>query len=642
MKIVPFSPLEEADNLLFLGAIEKLLSQMIPSSIREEMEKGSLRSFLKSLPLVRHSPIGRSVSVTLLCPSQYTHGVGRYFHDTLARWLVPGKILSIVGVSSLNFSFPDSPRHRFYIHHAVLDLETPQDKETATINIEKLTQEMQLNIQAVYRARYLASLRSISLEQRQLMIEQTFSKMFKSSDSSLFDEMHRVLLKISSDQKMEQVKQAMHHLAKVRPHFFDRETFYEMTHFTGLLNDEFTAGRTHQHLSRIIALHYLFKKSPLKNGQLRVFASQKRSILCICLGLDRETDFHLLLRAARLCLPSVVLVENSPVSDFKDSKTCFFYFEIKQPDGSLFSATEISHLRSRLEDSISQLLENQDRLTFLPRNEEDVARNLIWLSHELNVKTDVPQTIIHYERQTQSEIVFSVLLVRLLLPGIQNLRQQLVSHSGPVKFSIDELRSVGKLKNKIVKEAAVLSVSLDRAPFLRSDGSIHPLQARQKVADALHQVLGNYRDFNGGMIIRQEEALRALRLLVGPLSQETTFLLETYFYSLRPGMMQTILPTQTLKAHFVQLLELQRSPLHVLEQNSGEFVLFFLTATDSSTKNHLDMAIEKLGLPPHTLFSSVVPLHKTTAIGYLLRLASPEQADGLRSILHSRPLRNSA
>ncbi len=620
MKIVASSPLQEADDKLFLTAIEQIVSKLVPPSIKSEIEAGSLRSLFKSLPLIQHSTISRTVSITTLCPSPYTHGVGRYLNDTLSRWLVPGKILPIMGVASLNFSFEKLLRHQFYVHHVLLDLESVEDIETAVHQMPKLVREIILNIQAVYRARYLASLRSISSEQKQQLIEQHLKSFLQPESSSVFDEMQHVLQKLSGEQTVQQATQAMRHLAQSRPKFFDRETFYEMTRLTTLLSDQFTANRTPQHISRVVALHYLFKKTP--SVQLKVFPVKQRSILCICLGYSREIDLSLLQHAVRLCLPSATLVEHSILSD-----SHFYYLEVTQPQ---FSPAEITRIRSHLTDQIAQLLERQDRLASLPRNEEDVARNLILLSHELHAKTDSPQVIIHYEKHTRTEIVFSVLLVRLLLSDTPNLRQRIASHRNGVKFVIDELRSVGKLKQKTVKEGAVLSATVEKKPFVRADGSVHFLAARQQVAENLTHLLGSYRDFNGGMIIRQEQTLRELRELIGPVSQETSLLLESYFYSLRPGMLPAVLPVEVLKAHFLQLLELQRMPEKLFEETAGEFVLFFLSSSD---KDHLDLGIEKLNI--HRIFNCAVSLHKQTAVGYLVR---PEHAASVRNILSEQQL----
>jgi hypothetical protein len=204
-----------------------------------------------------------------------------------------------------------------------------------------------------------------------------------------------------------------------------------------------------------------------------------------------------------------------------------------------------------------------------------------------------------------------------------------------MKFSIDELRSVGKLKQKITKEGAVISVSLHKAPFLRSDSSVDSLQARQKIGNELRRIIGDYRDFNGGMIIKQEEALLALRKQIGPISQETGFLLESYFYSLRPGIMQATLPVEVLKAHFCLLLTLERSGPQALEEKTEQFFLFFIGTQDPNLKDRLDIALEKLQLPTHRLFNCSLKLHQFNAIGYLCRTDQPEEIEHLKALIQN-------
>jgi hypothetical protein len=277
---------------------------------------------------------------------------------------------------------------------------------------------------------------------------------------------------------------------------------------------------------------------------------------------------------------------------------------------------------------------------FLPRNEEDVARNLILLSQQLKFSRDLPQASIHYEKQTDSEILFSILLVRLLLPNTMKLRELIFQGNSNLKFYIDEAREIGKLKRRIPKEAAILRISLEKAPFFRPDYSVDLLRARQRVAYELSRIVGEYRDFNGGMILKQEESLLALRKELGPMPQETEFLLEDYFYSLRPGIMQTVLPTEILEAHFRLLKSLSKKragdPYQILENRTEKFHFFFVGADDGGFKDQIDIEIEKLQIPSYELATCFLHLSSLSAAGYLLRSDNEETATSLkRAIQHS-------
>ena len=140
------------------------------------------------------------------------------------------------------------------------------------------------------------------------------------------------------------------------------------------------------------------------------------------------------------------------------------------------------------------------------------------------------------------------------------------------------------------------------------------------------------------MILKQEESLLALRKHIGPILQPAEYLLDDYFYSLRPGIMQTILPTETLKEHFALLQTLQRrsseEPFEILEKRMEKFVLFFIGAVDSSFKDRLDIEVEKLKLPSYELASSFLQIGSLSAVGYILRTEEEDLAQNFKQALH--------
>jgi len=86
-------------------------------------------------------------------------------------------------------------------------------------------------------------------------------------------------------------------------------------------------------------------------------------------------------------------------------------------------------------------------------------------------------------------------------------------------------------------------------------------KARQAVAHELIKILGEFRDYNGGMIVKQNEVLEQLRELFTETERKNEFLLENFFYSLKPAVMQSILPPKILKSLF-SLLEEGSMRLH--------------------------------------------------------------------------------
>jgi len=239
----------------------------------------------------------------------------------------------------------------------------------------------------------------------------------------------------------------------------------------------------------------------------------------------------------------------------------------------------------------------------------------------------------------------------LLHPSAKGLRELIMSGESDLNLSIDEIREIGKLKRKIPKETSILRVSLKKASFFRADHSVDLLRARQKLAYELKKVIGEFRDFNGGMILKQEESLLALRNVIGVMSQEMEFLLENYFYSLRPGVMQTVLPTEVLNTHFELLIQLQENPTSLFfEDKKDRFFLFFRRLGHPALKETIEVLVERLKIPSFELTSCFLqfpaqfsycpaamhdgPHHLTeSAIGYIYRADDGNTAAQLKEIL---------
>jgi len=289
----------------------------------------------------------------------------------------------------------------------------------------------------------------------------------------------------------------------------------------------------------------------------------------------------------------------------------------------------IGELKQKLPCEFLRQAENNVHPIFMPRNEEEMIRNLIVLAAQIKYVRDLPQVSIHYEEQTDVDLTFTVVVARLLKGAIEPLRK--ILEKSTLKMDIDDVRVMGYLKNKYPKEAALLRVTVDKRPFFRPDYSLDLLRARQKIVSELGSCLGEFRDFNGGMILKQDEALTQLRQDLGPLSQQIEFLLENYFYSLKPAIMQTVHDSAILKTHF-ELLNSARSsdlklqPYQVIGETMGKFFLCFMVATSPSFKERVLNAIAPLEISSRDLTTSFLEVESTFAMGFILRVESPEIA----------------
>jgi len=275
---------------------------------------------------------------------------------------------------------------------------------------------------------------------------------------------------------------------------------------------------------------------------------------------------------------------------------------------------------------------------FMPRNEEETIRNLIVLSKQIKYVKDLPQVSIHYEKQTHIDLTFTIIVARLLKGAMEPLRK--ILEKSRIKLDIEDVRFTGYVKQKYVKEGAIFRITIDKRPFFRPDHSVDLLKARQKIVGELSDCLGEFRDFNGGMILKQDEALNLLRQDLGKLSAESEFLLENYFYSLKPGIMQTVHDTATLNKHYELLRTVLKSdlkvqPYQVLGESIEKFFLCFITAQDSSFKESVLNAIAPLKISTHDLTTSFLEINDTSAMGFILRVECPEIVQKFRAAILS-------
>ena len=67
------------------------------------------------------------------------------------------------------------------------------------------------------------------------------------------------------------------------------------------------------------------------------------------------------------------------------------------------------------------------------------------------------------------------------------------------------------LRKKYPKEANIFQLQIDKDPFLRADHSLDLHQARQSIVEELEKVIGEVRDYNGGLISKQHALFALLK-----------------------------------------------------------------------------------------------------------------------------------
>lgn len=644
---------------LFLASVENLIDTILPLDIRKDLLKARdekklrilLAELCKLLPLFKHTRLEGApctLSISTLCQAEYTGGVGRYLSDMLSRWLIPGKQLLLVGGRSLSFRFLKYDRQPLFLFEQMIQLSDPLEIEIAKKSLPKLLNEIRINILAVYHARYIVSLKSLSLEQKTIMIQEHIASLMHGServnDSNIHDQMQQFLIKLSAEDKFQQVKENISHLLNTRPKAFDRDVFFEIRNFMSLFRDKFTASRDPRHVSRVIAYQYLFKKNVQANVEREpeerhisikllktyLFSSSSKVVgILITMNFLREMERfekkHIL-DAIQAILPGSQYVKDSYVKEKNEEKIRSFYLEIEKSD---LSFEDVKRLKRQLPKELLSRMENVIHPIFMPRNEEELMRNIILLSKQLKFVRDLPQVIISYDRQTDEELFFQVILSRIIKDDSLSLKELLKKAS--LKFSIDEIKEIGMIKKKYPKEVSVFHLALQKQPFFRKDFSLDLQKARYSIVQMLMQALGEFRDFNGGMIVKQNEALNALREMLREVGKENDFLLENFFYSLKPAFMQSILDTEVLKTLFLLLLEALEQdftslPYFIKTETLSRYC-FIILSSPHDIKKEVLQEVAKLNIPSGNLIISDLNTYEIKTLGFIQKIYHPDTSD---------------
>lgn len=661
---------------------EALIASLSSGDDREAIEK-NLQSLNEELPFLgwndpQTAPC--TLCISLLCHSEFTSGVGRYLCDITSRWLIPGKFLNISSVRSLNFSFVAYPEQSLFFHQVLIDVNTQQQLSIIKSNWENLKKEIRLSILAVRHARNVVSIKKLSSEQKKAMIEESIASVIsppsKNVESNIFDQMHNFWLHLSAEDKIQQIQEQFSPYLEQRPKIFDWSIFHEIKHAILLFGDKFTGMRDLRHVSRLISYQYLFRKtlmrrileSPEKrhlsiklmktelapsasakrvssnaeaatakdaekipqidDQNLKTYSKEGSTVIGILGAMNVLSENELfeerhIIEAIIHCLPHVRQVENSFVLDRRsDDPIRTFYLEIEKINGDPFRLDELKELKKNLPHELKESVESILHSILMPRNEEEIMRNIFLLSQQLKYINDLPQVIISFNAQTEQSLQFTVILLRILRDDEMPLSDVFASSGTELKIEELEVKKVGMLRKRYPKESNVFKISLDKKKFLRRDFTIDLFKARQELSLELNAIFKGIRDFNGGILSKQQEVFQELRSLIQEPSSQTDFLLENFFYSLTPPLRQSLIAPTSLKNLFMLMQEsleadFKKEPIFLKGQFESHQLLLMVASPLSGLKEELFVLIASMKIPSAELSSTQVNAHGIWCIGLI-------------------------
>ena len=345
----------------------------------------------------------------------------------------------------------------------------------------------------------------------------------------------------------------MVYLVKRFPHLFTSDLYNEMQHLMVMCCDGFKEQRTASHLGRLITSYSYFRSALQKAAALaphrrHVFIkilpgnlmdpgakSAPRRVLGLLVAIHFSNEAEgiekqHIYRALQQYLPGALLVAGSFLTDYRAAeRSSLLYLEVETEDWELWSLQQLNMLRTHLSRDLQHHIQQPIHPVFNPRNEEEMMRNLLALAEQVKHPQDLPQLFLSYEEQSYTHLFFIVLIVRVHQEGKSTIQEQFASSRSFLDYLHEQNRALGKIRKKYVKDATIFRVRLEKNAFVRPDQSIDLTEVRQQVFVELERILGELRDYNGGMISKQTQILDDLRNLLEAERKVNPFFLTASF-----------------------------------------------------------------------------------------------------------------
>ena len=590
---------------------QDLIRKILPSDILDSSAAhpaAQRARFADMLPQVRWSDLDKapcSLSVLLLC--RYRLNACNFFCDMISKWLLPRRQVNVELFFSSDVRLPHLSDELLSVAEVVVYLKSASEVEEVRRNLQSVETEIRLGVVSNYHARRILEFKGLSSDGKTAMIQEKISSLIQNHSKD-----------------------------------FDQGIFSQMQQFLVNCPEEFKKARDYHHMSRMISnLHSVRRVLKqnitvfpdkrhviLKFLKTRVTKNQgSKPVLGILAGLNFLREHELfeeehLVASIRQLLPKTHLVRGSCIADpIRENTFKTMYLEIEKEDGSDFILDEIQVLKNGLESALKGHIEQLTHPIYMPRNEEEVLRNIVVLSQEIRSARDLSQVVISFDETRGSDLYFTVILLRVCTGTELSVPELFTKSKTDLKYIPDRIRKIRSLRHKYTKEAVVFRTFISSNAFLRTNHSVDLYKARTVVFNKLCGILGELRDYNGGMILKQSEQLTALKNSLGKIGQSQSILVEKFFHSLAPVEMRTSCSTEPLKQLFLMLLTAVKKETPRLPFGGSDFLfkqeVDRVLAVVPEGRGMLK-TIEALKIPTHQFVSVSLDINDVSYVGLLL------------------------
>jgi len=607
---------------------QDLIRKLVPTDLLEPSSRQSLQRarFADSLPFILWSDLDKapcSLSVLLLC--RYRLNATHFFCDMISRWLLPQRQINVELFFTSDVRLPHLSDDLLSVAEVVVYLKSASEMEEVKRNIAAVETEIRLGVVSNYHARRILEFKGLSADGKTAMIQEKISSLIQSHskdyDQGIFSQMQQFLVNCAPEFKNQR---DYHHSSRIISNLYSIRKLLKQ-------NIEVFPNKRHVNLK--------FLKTKLKVGK------KEKPVLGILAGFNflKEHELfeaeHLAAAARRLIPTSRLVVGSTFIDPVKDGQIQTLYLEIEKESGDDFTLDEIQTLRSGLADQLKAHIEQLTNPVYMPRNEEEVLRNLMALSRQVRFVSDIPQVIISFDETKGSDLQFTVILVRLLEADEPSIQDLFAKKKGSLKYIPDRVRNLGSIRKKF-KEGTIFRTQLPKEKFLRADRSVDLYKARRFLLNEITSIVGEMRDYNGGMILKQNEQICSLKGVLGKVGQTHGVLIEKFFHAITPMEMRTSSDTESLKQLFLLLVsaikaesKLSFAANEPALKKDAKRVLAIIPALEGEKKKQLLKKIEELHIPTHQFIHFSLDIYDAPYMGVMLLSSEKDLQDKFVSAL---------
>lgn len=613
------SPVDNEKESYYETAIKDCLFKILPDDFLNQQPHPYVENlkfrFQSLLPTIKtiHSKHNKD-HFSFFMLGKYRANAFIFFFEMFSRWLIPGKRLDVLLLYAADFKIPDFGEEIYTLCELMIEIKDPKELTELLGNLPIIETETKLGLESSYHAQRILEIKGLT-----------------------------------ADEKTAKIQEYVAELARKAPKLFNRDLFTEMQHVLVICHEQFKIERNSKLLSKIIASHYLFRKDlreaivpnpDRRHLRVRVFRSKifkagvTHSVLSVLVGVNFLKNKEIfeeqhLLTAIQKYIPNVKTIKDSFFANRRGLEhICTVYLEVEKETGEEFSSKEILSLKNELAFDLKDRIGHLTHPIFMPRNEEEIMRNVLALSNQIKYIRDLPQVFISFDEQTDSILFFNVIIVRVVIPGSLSIQEMFEVKSRSLEYIPDRCKMLGMLRKQYTKEATIFRVKIPSQQFLRLDHSIDLYKARKLVVDQLQDIIGDFRDYNGGMISKQSELLCKIQELLSlEFIKYNELLLENFFYSIHPVIMRSILDARVLKELFLMMIKMINKGFlnnYLLEiKKDSHFVFVILATQDELLKKEIVKSIRKMPKESTSLANFQLIIYEIPYIGYIYKTDDP-------------------